>query len=369
MKAWQHGIDRATLDEYVDLFNGFEAGIAVGPYTAANRRTVAEWLHRGELVSFRRDGRVDAVLVVKTYRTRHTVNDFAGPLVTTYAGDRVVHRVVWRNDIGREWVIEELRFMATIVMLFVEHGAHRKLATELGLVQLSAKFTAAAEIVGIYAEPGPYSTTSGDAIDERGLVRLSLPVWDVERIARRVESLDFVEHYSNYNRAGTWGALALRGFGGKTEQIEKPSEMGRAWQRDHPDRCDEPVSVTPLGRELADVVDPVVDAIPGRKQRVRIMRLAAGHGRLDRHNDVGDPESGTRDGQIMRLHIPLVTNRLVEFRSWDRLGVEHSAHMATGETWYLDTRKPHTATNDGDTDRLHLVVDVHATAALRKLVP
>jgi hypothetical protein len=42
--------------------------------------------------------------------------------------------------------------------------------------------------------------------------------------------------------------------------------------------------------------------------------------------------------------------------------------MQEGECWYLDTRKPHEAINGGDTDRVHLVIDVPASPQIRKLV-
>jgi hypothetical protein len=41
--------------------------------------------------------------------------------------------------------------------------------------------------------------------------------------------------------------------------------------------------------------------------------------------------------------------------------------MAAGEAWYLDTRKPHTARNDGAAERIHVVADVEASPALLAL--
>jgi aspartyl/asparaginyl beta-hydroxylase (cupin superfamily) len=42
--------------------------------------------------------------------------------------------------------------------------------------------------------------------------------------------------------------------------------------------------------------------------------------------------------------------------------------MAPGEAWYLDTRKPHTARNDGEEPRVHLVIDAEATPDLLDLL-
>ena len=42
--------------------------------------------------------------------------------------------------------------------------------------------------------------------------------------------------------------------------------------------------------------------------------------------------------------------------------------MQKGGMWFLDTRRPHTAVNNGDDIRIHLVADVFANDAVRELV-
>ena len=42
--------------------------------------------------------------------------------------------------------------------------------------------------------------------------------------------------------------------------------------------------------------------------------------------------------------------------------------MKVGEAWYLDVRKPHRAVNGGDTERIHIVVDVVSNQELRNLI-
>ena len=49
-------------------------------------------------------------------------------------------------------------------------------------------------------------------------------------------------------------------------------------------------------------------------------------------------------------------------------GERVETHMSTEHAWYLDVRKPHTARNGGTSERVHLVVDVHADEAVRSLV-
>jgi hypothetical protein len=70
----------------------------------------------------------------------------------------------------------------------------------------------------------------------------------------------------------------------------------------------------------------------------------------------------------MRIHVPVVTNDGVRFEGWQLDGSRAAAHMAPGEAWYLDTRKPHTARNDGVGERVHLVMDVESSPALWELL-
>lgn len=82
---------------------------------------------------------------------------------------------------------------------------------------------------------------------------------------------------------------------------------------------------------------------------------------MTRHADITDLEAGTDPRKVLRIHIPLRTNPGVRFRSWGLDGQAVERHMDVGELWYLDTRKPHTAINGGETERIHLVVDTYST--------
>jgi hypothetical protein len=53
-----------------------------------------------------------------------------------------------------------------------------------------------------------------------------------------------------------------------------------------------------------------------------------------------------------RLHVPIATNPGVHFRLNGARVV-----LAEGECWYLRLSDPHSVTNGGDRDRVHLVVD------------
>jgi hypothetical protein len=77
------------------------------------------------------------------------------------------------------------------------------------------------------------------------------------------------------------------------------------------------------------------------------MRLSPGSLIREHQDPFLDPESGWA-----RLHLPIETNAAVDFRLNGR-----TVRMAPGSCWYLRLSDPHSASNDGDGDRVHLVVD------------
>ena len=97
------------------------------------------------------------------------------------------------------------------------------------------------------------------------------------------------------------------------------------------------------------------------------MRLTK-DGKLGRHTDQVDPDLGVKNGSVMRFHLPIVTNSFVKFSCWRPNGTEDTVVMKKGELWYLDIRKPHMAINEGQEERIHLVVDVEANEMMRELL-
>jgi len=75
-------------------------------------------------------------------------------------------------------------------------------------------------------------------------------------------------------------------------------------------------------------------------------------------------QSGNLLFGISRLHIPLVTNPHAF------LDIEHIPyHLKTNELWSLDTSGIHAARNDGDENRVHLVIDVKRAATTAHYFP
>lgn len=59
----------------------------------------------------------------------------------------------------------------------------------------------------------------------------------------------------------------------------------------------------------------------------------------------------------VRMHIPLITNPAVRFFCGKEV-----IHMQAGECWLFDSWRRHRVVNEGDTDRVHLVVDTSGSA-------
>ena len=115
---------------------------------------------------------------------------------------------------------------------------------------------------------------------------------------------------------------------------------------------------TPAMR-AAPYLREVVEAIPGPKHSVRLSVLPPG-GSIARHDDVVlSLEHG-----LVRLHAPIQTGPEVEFE----VGGER-VQMAPGDLWYGDFTLPHAVENRGAEDRVHLLVEVVVTPALRPLFP
>lgn len=102
----------------------------------------------------------------------------------------------------------------------------------------------------------------------------------------------------------------------------------------------------------------VLDAFPGTRHRVRLMRLKAG-GRILRHSD----PLHTISRALTRVHVPITTSPEVSF-----LVNEKPIPLRAGEAWHIDVRFPHQVDNRSDRDRVHLVIDLISDPALQTLL-
>jgi hypothetical protein len=234
--------------------------------------------------------------------------------------------------------------------------------------QQYAKIDTFGSILGIYFKDG------GARLSDRELPKISVletcPItqwhsWKSywrktnETILNKLSKIQFTDHYSNYNEKGSWSAISLRGYFDDFSRIEKPSEMNGKWKEKNIGWENLWLRNTKVYNNFPEISDLITMFFPQNDiHRIRFMKLAPGGGELSRHTDQVDPDVGATPDKLGRFHFPIKTNKDVIFSAWDFDGKKNSYNMEVGNSYYLDTRKPHTAINNGNEERVHLVIDV-----------
>lgn len=139
-------------------------------------------------------------------------------------------------------------------------------------------------------------------------------------------------HFNQQDYSGTWSSISLRSASGSETDIHATAN---ARYQDTPllDRC-------PYFRS-------VMDWFHCEKEAVRLLSLSPGSF-IREHRDLS---SGYEDG-FFRIHVPIQTNDSVVFRVNGQ-----ELKMLPGSCWYANFNLPHFVSNDGGTDRIHLVID------------
>jgi hypothetical protein len=376
---WQRGYDLAYLRKIADLFRATDENFVLGAFTGYKERDVASALAAGELLM---DDYSDPTAAIYWSRVKNSqaIKDFTGEeRARMWPGDINVKRIGFLPGRAGEADVlltaiarEAAKVRGNLwVQIWQEHPTLRRMIETKPFRLAAVKIPASSEIVGVYVAGKSATVKELHPFEEYGLHRLRLaqPQQKVEgyidsKVMPALKDLPaWADHYSSYNQGHSWSALSLRGFSDDPNFIVKPSEMSKKWKQDHEETLSEPVRDTPLREKLA-VLEPLIGLVPGEHQRIRLMRLQPGGGELTRHADITDPEAGAMPGKVMRIHLPLVTNKDVIFTSWKLDGSRISQHFERGTGWYLDTRKPHTAVNMGETARVHLVIDAFASRDL-----
>lgn len=150
----------------------------------------------------------------------------------------------------------------------------------------------------------------------------------------KVAEDEWIKHFNQGYYEGNWSVASLRSIGGRTKQI-------------YPDpNSTEPFADTEI-LSRCEYVREVLERIECEKQAVRFMLLGAGS-KIIEHKDYF---MGIED-DCVRLHLPVITNDKIEFYLADE-----QIKMSEGELWYLDFSQKHRVANNGDKDRIHLVID------------
>ena len=154
-------------------------------------------------------------------------------------------------------------------------------------------------------------------------------------------------HFIPQNFEGDWSVVPLRSAAGETHPV-------RMIYSD-PTAC--VFTDTPFLQQLPGL-QSILGAFACELRSVRLMRLTAGSSIKEHADHDLDADRG-----MARLHIPLVTNSQVAF-----LLNGSEVGMKAGEVWYLRLSDPHSVTNLGQTDRIHLVLDAVVNDWLRDAI-
>lgn len=177
--------------------------------------------------------------------------------------------------------------------------------------------------------------------------------FDVARMREEynlIKDENWLGHY-DATLSRDWKAILLVSLNG--EMVDEESQRG-ADDYDLMKR-------TPIVEKLPYFKE-ILDAFKCPQGRVRILKLAPGAG-IGMHRDIRHEAANIAVGRV-RLHIPIFTNDKVTFF----VGGE-KIKMQPGSLYYVNFSKLHYVRNDGDTDRLHLVLDLEVNEWLRNIFP
>lgn len=308
------------------------------------------------------EGRV--LLATKLLTRPSQRRDFAGHRVELPAGARIV------TDLARSGSMDLPRLDAyDIICAYVEDALVTSSLERQGRERLATQISAAGEIIGLWGREGTARQLPPIETLTVSRLRRSLPEGQLAQAQEELRSLSgWHDDYPFYSD-GSWGALSLKGFDPDPQWGVKPSEMSKKWLAANPGSLDRQCDWTRLAKQVPTIVG-IVNKIAGatETERVRLLRMAARRpqAHLGRHTDITDRFAGTRDGMVVRLHVPLVTDPRVTMSVWSVNGERNDLHLEAGSVWYLDARKPHSVTNASDIDRVHLVIDLKADEQVRR---
>jgi quercetin dioxygenase-like cupin family protein len=182
--------------------------------------------------------------------------------------------------------------------------------------------------------PDPHRLTM--QLPDRLLLPFRFDAALLQRDLRALAGVSWISHFVRQNYDGDWSVIPLRGKAGATHPVMM-------------------IYADPACRDFEDT--PILNACGYFREvlatfktplyAARLMRLAPGSV-IKEHSDF---DLGFEQGTV-RFHIPVSTNPQVEFYL-NRRRVE----LEAGSCWYLRLSDPHSVVNNGDADRVHMVID------------
>jgi len=376
---WALGYDLAFLQEIASIFSADFKPHTYGAFGLPKERDIASALKEGNLAWIRaEDGQVAAAAIFRIAKSASKQSDFAQRTISIASGDLQIKAAA-----GKPHSLQELlqRLIAKAgtrpawLELHAENTEACTVAKTLGFSLAATKVTASSDIKALFLKGDAPQNRLSAPLPQSDLPALKLLGFGaseatINTCLSEINSYQpsWEQHYSSYNKRKSWTAIALQGFDPLDPQfIIKPGEMSKAWKQENPHRLTSTCAPTPAAKALPTVWE-LAHSIPGKLERVRLMRLRASNGELTRHADITDRDAGTANGRIARFHIPLQTAPGCLFSGWELSGNQVQLHFPAGSLFYLDIRKPHAVKNTSQINRIHLVVDVACNAQTRELL-
>ncbi len=155
-----------------------------------------------------------------------------------------------------------------------------------------------------------------------------------QEVVRLEEGL-WKDHYNRSNYEGSWSTLQLRSIDGQFENnlAKHPGAVNTFKDTVLMSHC--------------PYIKTVTDFFKIEKTAIRLMKLDAA-AVIKPHSD---PDLNYEEGEV-RIHIPVITNPQVFFYIEDERLL-----MEEGSCWYMNVSLQHKVSNQGTTDRIHLVID------------
>ena len=376
--AWALGYDLAFLKQVASIFARDFKPHTYGAFGLPKERDIANALKDESLVWLKSDsGTIAAAAIFKIAKSTSKQSDFAQRTITIKPGDLQIKSAAG-DPHSLLTLLQRLLAKAGTRPAWLELHAENelacKVANDLGFLLAATKVSASSDIKSLYLlNDSPLERLSRIALNQADYPALKLlgigaTPDQIQSCLTEINSYNpsWEQHYSSYNKRQSWTAIALQGFDPADPQfIIKPGEMSKAWKQENPHRLTSTCAPTPAAKALPTVWE-LAQSIPGKLERVRLMRLRASNGELTRHADITDRDAGTANGRIARFHIPLQTAPGCLFSGWELSGNQVQLHFPAGSLFYLDIRKPHAVKNTSQVNRIHLVVDVACNAQTRE---
>ncbi len=167
---------------------------------------------------------------------------------------------------------------------------------------------------------------------------LELPFeFNIEKLLsdlKLINKNDWVNHPNTQAYDGAWLISSLKSISGKTRDIVAIENQ---------EYFD-----TPLLQKM-NYIQTILENFKTKIEAVRFMKLGA-NSKIKEHCDKGSSfEKG-----YARLHIPITTNENTHFILEGK-----KYKLKVGSCYYIDANNSHSVINEGDKDRIHLLIDCH----------